>query len=175
VQLEAAIAPLRTEYVSRQALRVHPDEYVGVAADITVHQCHVLGRIDVVAITDDGELAECGGDARFGNPVHQLFRSQPIRYQLRHSDEREPMLAGDLLQLRAPRHGSIGVQNLTDDPGRVQARQPSEVDTRLGLPYALKHAARARAQRKDMTGPPQIGGHGGGIYGDVDRGGPVRR
>ena len=107
MKLKAAVAALGAEHVAGQALGVHPNQDVGLSADVTVDQRHVLRRIHVVAVPDDRELAELGGDPGLGHPVNQLLGPEAIRHQLGHGDEGQPVLPGDLLELGTPRHGAI--------------------------------------------------------------------
>ena len=148
MQLEAAVAALGAEYVAGQALGVHPHQDVRLPADVPVHQRHVLRPIHVVAVPDDGELAELGRDPGLGHPVDQLLGPQPVGHQLGHGDEGQPVLLGDLLELGPARHGAVGIQDLADHAGRVEPGQAGEIDAGLGLPDPLKHAAGAGAERE---------------------------
>src|SRR5262249_30512073 len=101
--------------------------------------------------------------------VHEPLVLQAVGDELGDGDERETMVPGEALQVGAPRHGAVGVQDLTDDAGRIEVREPGEIDAGLRLAHALQHAAGAGPQREDVTGPAQIAGHGGGVDGDADR------
>ncbi len=173
VELRAAIAALRAEHVAREALRVHANEDAGLAGHLAEHQRDVLRLVHVVLVADDGELAEVGRDPRLGDAVDQLLGLEPVGHELGDRDEREVVLLRDRLQLRTPRHRAVGVEDLADDAGGHEPGEPRQVHAGLGLPYPLQHAARASAQREDVARPPEIGRHGGGIDGDVDRGGAV--
>ena len=59
------------------------------------------------------------------------------------------------------------------DAGRNESGQPGQIDAGFGLSHPLKHATRPGAERKDVSGPPQVGGNGGRVDGDMDGGGPI--
>ena len=93
--------------------------------------------------------------------MDQLFGAQAVGHQLGHGDKRQPVLPRDLLELGPARHGSVGIQDLADDPGRVEPGQAGEIDAGLGLPDPLKHAAGAGAKGEDVSRPAKIGGNRG--------------
>ena len=107
--------------------------------------------------------------------VHQSLVREPVGDELGDGDECEAVLRGEPLQVRAPRHRPVGVEDLADHTRGVEPREPGEVDTRLGLTHALQHATRTRAQREDVPGPAQVTRHAGRIDRDADRRGPVTR
>jgi hypothetical protein len=152
---------------------VHPHEDVPLPGHIAVDQRDVLRLVHVVLIPDDGELAEIGGNPRLGHAVHQLLGLEPVGHELRDGDERQIVLPGDLLQLRAARHRAVGVEDLADDAGGHQPGEPRQIDARLRLPHPLQHAPGPGAQGKDVPWAAQIGRHRCGIDGDVDGGGAV--
>ena len=120
------------------------------------------------------ELAELGRDPRLGDAVDQLLGLEPVRDELRHGDEGEAVLLGAIAWSSGRRAiEPSAIQDLADDAGRNQAGQPGEVHAGLGLPDPLQHAAGPGAKREDVARAAQVGGHGGGIDGDVDRRGAV--
>ena len=66
-----------------------------------------------------------------------------------------------------------GIEDLADDPGRIEAGQPGEIDAGLGLAHPLKHAAGPGAKRKDVPRAAEVGGNRRGVDGHVDGGGAV--
>ena len=128
-----------------------------LAGHLAHDQRHVLGPVHVVAVADHLELAEIGGEPRLGDPVHQPLVLEPVRHQLRHRDEGEPVLLRDDLELGAARHRAVGVQDLADHPRGNEPREPREIHARLGLPHALEHAAGPGAEREDVAGAAEIG------------------
>ena len=94
--------------------------------------------------------------------------SQTIRHELSNGDEGEAVLLSELFQLGTPHHLSIVIEDFTDDTGRIEVGQPSEIDARFGLTDSLQHPTWPATQRKDMAGPPQIFGRRCGINSNVD-------
>ena len=115
------------------------------------------------------------GQARFGHPVHQPLVLEPVRHDLRHRDERDAVLGGQLFQLRAARHGAVFAEDFADHAGRLESRQPRQVHAGLGLAHALQHAAGPGLEGEHVAGPPQVGRHGLGVDGHLDGGGAVGR
>ena len=76
-------------------------------------------------------------------------------------------------QVGDPRHRAVLVHDLADDARGRETGQSGEVDRRLGLPRALQHTTRARAQREDMAGLDEVVGGRGRVDRDLDRVGPV--
>ena len=71
---------------------------------------------------------------------------------------------GEPLELGHPRHvGLLVVDDLAQQPGRVQAGQLAEVDGGLGVAGPLEHAALAGHQRVDVAGAGQVAGPGGRV------------
>ena len=71
---------------------------------------------------------------------------------------------GEALELGHAGHvGLLVVDDLAEQPGRVEARQPAEVDGGLGVAGPLEHAALARHQRVDVPGAGQVAGSGGRV------------
>ena len=173
MKLRAAIAAPRAEHVPGETLRVHTDEHLGLAGNLSVHQSDVLGFVDIVAVADDGEVAELRGNSGLGHAMDQLLGPETIGHELGHGHERETVLLRDLVELGPSGHGPIGIQNLADDTGRNESGQPGEIHAGLGLTHPLQHSTGPGPQGKDVTRAAKIGGHGGRIDRDVDGGGAI--
>ena len=94
---------------------------------------------------------------RFGDAVHEALRLQPVRDELRDGDERQAVLEREPLELR--RRFIVvpsSFEDLADHAGRIQAREPREIDGRFGVPDALEHAAVASAKRVDVPGASEV-------------------
>ena len=99
--------------------------------------------------------------------------------------ELDAVLLGEDLEIRAPGHGAVFVEDLDDDGGWLEAGQPGQIAARFGVAGAGQHTAILRHQREDVAGLHQIGGlgmgrhrslHGDGAVGGGDAGGhPFRR
>ncbi len=172
-QLHPAVAAQRVEDIAGETLRVHPHQHVALAGDIAVHQRDVFRPVDIVAIADDAEVTDNRGKPRVGDPVHQPLGPQPVGHQLGHRHQRQPVFRGKGAQLRQPRHRAVGVEDLADHAGRLQPRQPRQVDARLGVADPLQHAPRARLQRRNVPRAPEVTGHRVGGDGYLDGPGAV--
>ena len=64
----------------------------------------------------------------------------------------------ELLEIGTARHRAVVVHDLDDHGGRLEAGEPREIATRLGVTGARQHAAGLRHQRKDVAGLAQVFG-----------------
>ena len=152
LELRSAVAALRPEHVAGQALRVHPGQHRLVAGDVAAHQHDVLGAVDGDAVAVGREVAVRGGQPGLGDPLHVVLVAPPVVDQLLDRDHRQPVLVGELPQLLAALHRAVVVDDLGDHPGRLQPREPGQVDRGLGVPGPHQHAALGVAQREDVAG-----------------------
>ena len=88
-----------------------------------------------------------GGQHGLSGAAHQLLVAQPVLDQLCDGHDLEVVAAGEGDQVRHAGHGAVVVHDLADHAGRVQPGEPRDVDRRLGMAGADKHAAMARHQR----------------------------
>ena len=145
MQLYTAITPLRSEDVTGKTLGVHAHQHIRVSRYFAIDEGDMLRPIDVILITDDGEIAELGRKSRLRHAVDQPFRLQAVGDELGHRHERQMVLAGNGLEIGPPRHGAVGVEDFADDSRRQESRQPGEIHAGLGLPHPLQHTTGARA------------------------------
>ena len=144
VELRPAVAAAAAEDVAGQALRVHPGEDRDVGTEggrVAVHERDVLGRIDVVLVPDDAELAEGRREPRLGDAVHQPLVRQPVGDELRHRDEGEAVLPGDPLEILAARHRAVGVREVVvgDAADPLRTMTPSAVEGLQVVTGYLEH------------------------------------
>ena len=158
IELGAAVTADRVQSVAGQARRVDADEDVRAVLDIAANERDVRLVIDLILERVDAEIAILGRHLRRGDALDERLRAHPVGDQIGDRDHQQAVPPGEPRQLRHPRHRPIFVHHLADDPGRVQSRDPRDVDRRLGLPRARQHAAGPRAQRKHVPGSEQIGG-----------------
>ena len=119
----------------------------------------MLRVIHVVAVANDPKFTKGRREAGLGDAVDQSLMLEPVSDELCDCDERKTMFCGKALEIRAPRHGAVGVEDLADDSRGIETGEPREIDARFGLADALQHAAGTRAEREDVTGAPQIARH----------------
>jgi len=116
---------------------VHANERVLTVTDVAVDDSNVLVGIDVVLVADDPPRAKVGRQTGFGDAVDEALVLQPVRDELRHGDEGEPMLLRECLELRTLRGAAVIVEDLADDTGGIHASKPREVDGGLRVADAL--------------------------------------
>ena len=81
---------------------------------------------------------------------------EAVRDDLRDADDVQIVLGGNDLELGHASHRAVGVHDLAEDRGRLEASQASEVDRRFGLARSNEHAASLRAQREHVAGAGEV-------------------
>ena len=80
----------------------------------------------------------------------------PVLDQVRNAQYFNFMPRGELFELGHARHGAVLVHDFADDAGRLESREPREIDRRLRMPAARQHAALERAQGLQPPRPDQV-------------------
>ena len=96
------------------------------------------------------------GTSNAGDPSDQLVASLPILDQVGDRDDLEAVLLGELPAARQPLHRAVVVDQLGQHADGLDAREPAQVDGRLGMPRADQHPAVARDQREDVAGADEV-------------------
>ncbi len=86
-----------------------------------------------------------------------------------------PCSRANTLEIRAPGHAAVLIENLDDHRCRAQPCQPRQVAAGFGMAGPNQHPARLRHEGKDVPGLHQIPGLGIGLDRSPHGGGPVRR
>ena len=151
-ELVAAVAPQRIEQVAREAGGVQPHQGRFDGAQVAHDdRDRLVARFVLHAIADDPAAPVNGGQVRLGDALHELLAEASVLDQGLDRDDRQAVLAGDLVQPLAPGHlDPIG--DLAEDAGGCQAGQPGQVHGRLGMPGAAEHAALLGHQGKEVAG-----------------------
>src|SRR5439155_2484466 len=149
-----AIAADRVERVAGEALVVHADQYRLPARNVAHRERNVLGLgvADLRAITVDRELAVLRRELRRGHAFDEALLGHAMGDEVLHRDQAKAVAPRETLELRHPRHRSIRVRDLADDPYRGQHGEPAEIDGGLGLPGAYEDASVTRLKREDVPG-----------------------
>ena len=139
------------EDVAGEAFGVHPHEDVLGAVDLAADESDVRLVGQRLTEGDGRELAVVGREADGGAALDELLVAAAVLDEVGDGDHAQlvQLAVGD--QVGHPRHRPVLVHDLADDPGRVEAREPGEIDGGLGLADALQHPARAGAEREDVA------------------------
>ena len=143
--------------------------------DLTLDQRHVVDVIDLVLEDDRAEAPVHHRQLRLCALPDQPLGAKPIPDQVRDGEDCEIVCAREPQEIRHPRHRAVIVHDLADDPGRLQAGEPREVDAALRLSGPAQHPALLGHQREDMPRPHEILGPAVPIHCDRDRVRAVRR
>ncbi len=83
------------------------------------------------------------------------------------------MLLGQLEQPVAGRPIAVGPQDFAQHSGRREPGQPRQIDGALGVAGPAEHSAFFRLERKQMSGPDEVGRLAGRVDDGLDRQGPL--
>src|SRR6266542_1643543 len=118
-ELGAAVAAQAAERVPGEALGVDPHQHVVLARDLALDQRQVLLAVEDRLVGEGGEVAPLGGDARLGDPPHQLLAVAAVADQVGDADQLEVVLGGEGLELRQAGHAAVGVDDLALAVGAI--------------------------------------------------------
>ena len=140
---------------------------------IALDEGNVHRAIDVVIKAIHRELAILGFDPLLGDTLDVAFFFEPVANQVGNGADANPALFRKALEIRAPRHRAVLVEDL-DDCGRwLEAGKTRQVATGFGMAGARQYAAGLRHDRKDVTRLAQVLGSGVGRDGRLDRLGAI--
>ena len=175
LQLRAAVALDAGEDVTGEALAVHTNQHRFVAGGIAAHERQMSLAVECALERMAPEVAPCGGDSGISDVLDELLVAAPIPHQVGDRHEQQTVFVGEVTQVRAAGHLATIEHQLAQHAGRSAAGQAGQVDRRFGVARALQHAARASAEREDVTGTVELGGADLGVGERSQRGRPVGR
>ena len=161
------------EDIARQAFRMHAHEDVLDTVDVAFHQRDVLLLGEDLAVGDGSKLSELGRKPHRHHALDELLGAPAILDEVGHGDHLQFVALAEAREIGDACHRPVVVHDLADDACRDHAREPGEVDRRLGLARAPEDAASLRAQRKDVARLHEVVGHRAGVDRDLDRACPV--
>ena len=169
LELLAAVAEERVEDVARQALGVHADEDVLRALDVALHERDVLLVREELAVRDRLELAELGRQPHRDDALDELLHAPAVLDEVGDGDHLQVVALAERREIRDAGHRPVVVHDLADDAGGIEAREPREVDGRLGLARALSTPPGFARSGKTWPGCTRSCGDRAGIDRDLDR------
>ena len=104
-------------------MHVDPDQGRRIRVDFAGHERVVDPTVGPRAEGHEAELAEIGGQPAFAHALHRLLVEHPVLDEVRDGAEPESMGLGEALQVGAPGHGPVLVEDLDEDRGRLEPGQ----------------------------------------------------
>ena len=117
--------------------------HVAAVADPAGDERRVFQLGDLVLEHVNREFAMLRRQLRRRYPLHERFGPNAVLDEIGHRDHEHVVFLGKPGQFRHARHRAVFVHDFADDAGRVQPRNPREIDRSLSLTSADQHAARA--------------------------------
>ena len=156
VQLRSAIAPARSENVSRQAFAVHAHQHGFARIDAAHHQRQMVRPVGHRTVKIEVEVAEFRGQVHALLALDQLLAPATVGDEIADRAHFQAVLAPELQQVGQAGHRPVLLEDLTDHPGRIQPRQTRQIHRRLGMARAPQHPALARLQGKNVPRLRQV-------------------
>ena len=156
LELGPAVATLRAEHVTREALGVQAHQRRWSLVSQGADQGHVLRTRDQVAVAEQVEHAVRSGQPGPRLTLDAVVPLSPLD-QLGDGDDRQVVLGAQVEDGRQPHHRPVVVHQLGDDTHRLETGQRAQVDGRLGVTRTLQHSAGPGPQREHVAGSRQVG------------------
>ena len=144
------------ERIMQRVLHMHAHRHRFIGIQLALDQREVQFLIDRIFVGNQLEVAKIGRKRCFDDALQRFFILDAIADQILDGADLEVMLAGESLQIAAPRHAAIFIQNLDDHRRRFESGQTRQIAAGFGVACARQYAARARHQREDMPRLHQI-------------------
>ena len=121
-----------------------------------MHQGEVDRTRDLVLVGNQ----PAGSKARAGIPFFQAFDKlvlfETVADQVRDAADLQSPFGGEFLQLGAPRHAAVSIEDLHNCRGGRHSGEARQVAARLGVAGAAEHAAGLRHDREDVSGLAKV-------------------
>ena len=165
----------RTEHVDQRIFDMDPHQHGLIAGYLAVHECKMQTAVEAVLVGMQAKITVLVGEVALGNPLHRLLVFNLVTDQVFDGADLEFVLAGEILQVRASRHGAVLIEDFYDHGAGLVPRQAREVTACLGMPRPNQDTTGLRHQRKDMAWLNDIIRPGILFHRCLDGGGAVRR
>jgi hypothetical protein len=172
-ELAAAIAALRVEHIARQAFGMHADEGGFFRIDHAAGQREVMGGVGGNAIEMAVELAEIRGHLDRFLAHDEFLGASAVFDELGDGAGLESVAFLIVAQIADAGHGAIVVDDFANHGSFRQSGEAGEVQCRLGVAGAAKHAIGHRPQREYVSRADEGVGMDTGIGEHADRQGAV--
>ena len=145
------------ETVCQQIVLVHAHEHRFVSGNVAADEREVFAVADLVGIDANLKLAAIAAhDLRGDDEIDELLVAAAIADEVADRGDLQPVLLGELHEVRHSGHGAIVVHDLADHARGVEAGEPRDIDRSLGVAGADHHAAVLSDQREDVPGGDDV-------------------
>ena len=117
IHLFVAMAGRRSKHVPGQAVRLNPHQDILTIFDISSDEGDMRLLIENAFENDHSEVVMRRGQRRLADFTDKSFRPQPVADEIGDRDDFQPVQPSKLEQIRDPRHRSVFLHDLADDPG----------------------------------------------------------
>src|SRR3954466_9535698 len=104
------------------------------------------------------EFAVLSWDWSMRQLCDQLLSAAAMLDEVRDREHLDAVAVRELAELGQARHRAIGIHDLADYRGGIEARELAQVDGRFGLPGAAQDTALGVAQGQDVAGARKVAG-----------------
>src|ERR1051325_4342849 len=174
-KLPAGIVDRRSEHVAGDVLAMHPHHHGIVCAHLAHHHRQMHVAVDCGLKSNRAKGPVDGREIRFDRATYEHFFRDSVANQISDTDDLQTVDAGELAQLRQPRHGAVFIHDFADDSGWIETGDARDIYRSFRLSRTNQHAALLRPQRKYMTGSREVLRLGARIDGGQDCRGAISR
>ena len=146
------------DHVGDDVDAVQPGRHIAPIPDLALDESEMLDRIIGRDIGIAGERPARAFDRKDIHPFDELFAFLTIGDELGDRQPPQPVLFGEVIDLRPGHDAAVVIGEFADDADRRQAGKPAKIDRGLGMTRAHEDPALAGDQREDMPGPDEIAG-----------------
>src|SRR5436190_6470054 len=144
------------EHIGDNILAMKPDGYVLAAVYGAENQRQMVDAVEGRRISDGAGRPDRRLDRKGGLALDQPLAGLAMGNEVGDGNDGEPVLAREVEYLRATLDGAVVIDELRDDPRRMEACKPGEIDRRLGMARAHEHATRFGDQWKNVSRPHEV-------------------
>ena len=143
---------LEAMQVIGEGFHVHPDQgRLAARSQIAEYESQVAATVQQALKPVHLEFAPDAGHGADFQGLHQGFLAEAVGHEIRHSHQRQAVLAAERHEIRHSGHGAVIFHDLADDTAGVEARQARQVHAGLGLARAGKHPSGPGPQGEDVA------------------------
>ena len=160
MQLTSAVAATGAEDIARQTFTMNSNKSWLLRVDRPLDECQMMFVINLHPVEEELEIAEVGRHMDFLFTHDEFFTLSAVGDQVANGADFQTMLFLEFHQVGKACHRSILIEDLADDPGGIESREPGKIDSGLGMTRAPKNSSLGGLKGKDMAGLAQILGSG---------------
>jgi len=174
VELAATVAAARTKDIAGEALAVDANENWFVGLDFSFDEGKMfLAGVELAGVEGESKFPEVCWKFNVLYFLNEFFFASPVFDQRFDGSNFQVVLFGKGLKFGKAGHGTVFVENFTNNPGGVEAREAGQVDRCFGMTGAPENSSGVSLERENVSGAHKVLRFGKGIGEDGNGLGPI--